>query len=40
VRVAKRTEANPKTVRVMAESYAKYQRIYPALRGIFPTEPA
>ena len=35
VRVAKRTAANPEAVRVMGESYAKYRRIYPALRSIF-----
>jgi xylulokinase len=36
VHVAKRTAANPETVRVLGESYAKYRRIYPALRSIFP----
>jgi xylulokinase len=40
VRVAKQTAANPGTVRVMGESYAQYRRIYPALRSIFPAEPA
>jgi xylulokinase len=40
VHVAKRTAANPEAVRVMRESYAKYRRIYPALRSIFPAEPA
>jgi xylulokinase len=35
VHVAKRTAADPETVRVMAESYAKYRRIYPALQTIF-----
>jgi hypothetical protein len=37
VRVAQQTAANPGTVRVMGENYAKYRRIYPALRSIFPT---
>ena len=36
VHVAKRTAADPETVRVMRESYARYRRIYPALRSIFP----
>jgi sugar (pentulose or hexulose) kinase len=40
VHVAKRTAANPESVRVMGESYAKYRRIYAALRSIFPAEPA
>jgi xylulokinase len=40
VRVARQTAANPGTVRVMGESYARYRRIYPALRSIFPPEPA
>ncbi len=35
VHVAKRTAASPEAVRVMAESYAKYRRIYPALQTIF-----
>ncbi len=39
VRVAQRTEANPETVRVVGESYAKYRRIYPALLVSSPTGP-
>jgi xylulokinase len=34
VRVAKRTSPDPGAVIVMRESYAKYRRIYPALRSI------
>ena len=36
VQVAGRTAAEPEAVRVLQESYAKYRRIYPALRSIFP----
>jgi xylulokinase len=36
VRVAHQTPADPGTVRVMGESYAKYRRIYPALQSVFP----
>jgi xylulokinase len=39
VHVAKQTRANPETVRLMGESYAKYRRVYPALQGIFQAEP-
>jgi xylulokinase len=35
VKMAKRTAPHPETVGVMQESYAKYRRIYPALRNIF-----
>jgi xylulokinase len=35
VRVAKRTVADEKAVRVMQEAYIRYRRIYPALRSIF-----
>jgi xylulokinase len=34
VRVDKRTAADPGAVSVLRESYSKYRRIYPALRGI------
>jgi len=40
VHVAKRTAVNQDSVRVMAESYAKYRRVYPALEEIFRTQPA
>jgi xylulokinase len=35
VQVAGRTAPDPKAVIVMQESYAKYRRVYPALRAIF-----
>jgi xylulokinase len=35
VRVAGRTPAQPEAVAVLAESYARYRRIYPALGSIF-----
>ncbi len=38
VQVAGRTASEPEAVRVLQESYAKYRRIYPALRSIFPTD--
>jgi xylulokinase len=40
VRVDKRTPASPETVRLMGESYARYRRVYPALRSIFQHEHA
>jgi len=38
VHVAGRTASGPEAVRVLQESYARYRRIYPALRSIFPTD--
>jgi hypothetical protein len=35
VKVAGRTPAQPQAVTVLAESYARYRRIYPALGSIF-----
>ena len=37
VQVAGRTASEPEAVRVLQESYAKYRRIYPALRSVFPS---
>jgi xylulokinase len=37
VHVAGRTACASESVRVLQESYTKYRRIYPALRGIFPS---
>jgi xylulokinase len=35
VRVAKRTPTEPEAVRVMQECYARYRRVYPALRNVY-----
>jgi xylulokinase len=40
VHVAGRTAPDPQSVIVMQNSYARYQRIYPALRSIFADSPA
>jgi xylulokinase len=40
VHVAGRTAPDPQAVIVMEESYARYRRIYPALRSIFTGSPA
>jgi xylulokinase len=40
VHLAGRTAPDPQAVIVMQESYAKYRRIYPAMRSIFADSPA
>jgi xylulokinase len=40
VQVAGRTAPDPQAVIVMQESYARFRRIYPALRSIFAGSPA